>query len=121
WHDLVLHIISRHVSPGEALHISQAYLLKPHEEGQLPYRPLVRPLPHPDAAVRDIELWMTKHFRESRAVAGAVKHSRPAERTLKRRFKASTGLAMIDYLQNLRIEEAKRLLESSTRSADAIS
>ena len=121
WHDLVLHIISRHVSPGEALHISQAYLLKPHEEGQLPYRPLVRPLPHPDAAVRETELWMTKHFRERRAVAGAVKYSRLAERTLKRRFKAATGLALIDYLQNLRIEEAKRLLESSTRSADTIS
>ena len=121
WHDLVLHILSRHASPGEALHIAQAYLLKPHEEGQLPYRPLVKPLPHPDAAIRDTELWLTKHFRESRAVAGAVKHSRLPERTLKRRFKASTGLTLMDYLQNLRIEEAKRLLESSKRSADAIS
>jgi len=121
WHDLVLHIISRHVSPAEALHIAQAYLLKPHEEGQLPYRPLVKPLPHPDAAVRDTELWLTKHFRERRAVAGAVRRSRLAERTLKRRFKASTGLTLIDYLQNLRIEEAKRLLESSKRAADTIS
>jgi len=121
WHDLVLHIISRHVSPGEALHIAQAYLLKPHHEGQLPYRPLVRPLPHPDAAVRDCEIWLTKHFRGIGAVARAVKHSRLAERTLKRRFKAATGLTLIDYLQNLRIEEAKRLLESSKRSADSIS
>jgi len=121
WHDLVLHIISRHVSPGEALHIAQAYLLKPHEEGQLPYRPLVRPLPHPDAAVRDTELWLTRHFGESHAVAGAVKHSRLPERTLKRRFKTATGLTLIDYLQNLRIEEAKRRLESSKRSADTIS
>lgn len=121
WHDLVLHIISRHVGPAEAQHIAQAYLLKTHEEGQLPYRPLVKPLPHPDAAVRECELWLTKHFRESRAVARVVAHSRLAERTLKRRFKAATGLALIDYLQNLRIEEAKRLLGSSKRSADAIS
>ena len=121
WHDLVLHIIRRHVSPGEALHVAQAYLLKPHEEGQLPYRSLVKPLPHPDAAIRDTELWLTKHFRQSRAVAGAVRHSRLAERTLKRRFKASTGLTLMDYLQNLRIEEAKRLLDSSKRPADEIS
>jgi transcriptional regulator GlxA family with amidase domain len=121
WHDLVLHIIARHVGPAEALHIAQAYLLKPHEEGQLPYRPLVKPLPHPDAAIRDCELWLTKHFRESRAVARAVGQSHLAERTLKRRFKAATGLTLIDYLQNLRLEEAKRLLESSKRAADAIS
>lgn len=121
WHDLALHIIARHVSPGEALWIAKVYLLKPHEEGQLPYRPLVKPQPHPDSAVRDCEIWLTRHFRESGAVAGAVKHSRLAERTLKRRFKAVTGLALIDYLQNLRIEEAKRLLESSNRSADDVS
>jgi transcriptional regulator GlxA family with amidase domain len=121
WHDLALHIISRHVSPGEALRIAKVYLLKPHEEGQLPYRPLVKPQPHADSAVRDCEIWLTKHFHESGAVGRVVKHSRIAERTLKRRFKAVTGLTLIDYLQNLRIEEAKRLLESSQRSADEIS
>jgi transcriptional regulator GlxA family with amidase domain len=71
--------------------------------------------------VRDCEVWLTKHLHESGAVARVVKYSRIAERTLKRRFKAVTGLTLIDYLQNLRIEEAKRLLESSKRSADEIS
>ena len=121
WHDLALHIISRHASPGEAMRVAKVYLLKWHEEGQLPYRPLVKPQPHPDSAVRDSELWLTRHFRESNAVARAVKQSRLAGRTLKRRFKAATGLTLIDYLQNLRIEEAKRLLEVSPRSADEIS
>jgi len=121
WHDLALHIISRHVSPGEALRIAKVFLLKSHDEGQLPYRPLVKPLPHSDSVVRDCEVWLTKHFHESGAVARVVNYSRIAERTLKRRFKAMTGLTLIDYLQNLRIEAAKRLLESSKRSADEIS
>jgi len=121
WHDLVLHIISRHIGPGEALRISKIYLLKAHDEGQLPYRALVKPRQHPDSAVRDSEVWLAKHFAESGAVAGAVRHSKLAERTLKRRFKAATGLTIIDYLQNLRIEEAKRLLESSDVSADEVS
>jgi transcriptional regulator GlxA family with amidase domain len=43
------------------------------------------------------------------------------ERTLKRRFKNATGTTLIDYLQNLRIEEAKRLLETSQTSVDNIS
>jgi transcriptional regulator GlxA family with amidase domain len=121
WHDLALHIISRHASTGEALRIAKVFLFKPHDEGQLPYQQLVKPLPHSDSAVRDCEVWLTKHFHESGAVVRVVKYSGIAERTLKRRFKAATGLALIDYLQNLRIEEAKRLLESSTRSADEIS
>lgn len=121
WHDLALHIIARHVSPGEALRIAKVYLLKWHDEGQLPYTPLVRQQPHADAVVRSCEDWLAGHFREPGAVARVVRHARIPERTLKRRFKAATGLALIDYLQNLRIEEAKRLLESSQRAAEEIS
>lgn len=121
WHDLALHIIARHVSPGEAMRIAKVYLLKWHDEGQLPYAPLVRPQPHGDAAVRDCEAWLRDHFREPGAVARVVGRARLPERTLKRRFKQATGLALIDYLQNLRIEEAKRLLESSERAVDDIS
>jgi len=121
WHDLVLHIIARHASPTEAIRIAKVYLLKTHDDGQLPYRPLVRPLPHSDSIIRDCETWLRKHFRETNAVARTVQHSRMPERTLKRRFKAATGVSFIDYLQNLRIEEAKGLLESSKRSADDIS
>ncbi|HJS77349.1 MAG TPA: helix-turn-helix domain-containing protein [Burkholderiales bacterium] len=121
WHDLALHIIGRHASPGEALRIAKVYLLKWHDEGQLPYTPLVRIQPHADAAVSSCEKWLAQHFRETAAVARVVRHAQVPERTLKRRFKAATGLALIDYVQNLRIEEAKRLLESTARAAEEIS
>jgi transcriptional regulator GlxA family with amidase domain len=121
WHDLALHIISRHVTPGEALRMAKVYLLKWHDEGQLPYEPLVRPQPHSDATVRACEAWLRDHFRETGAVARAVGHAGIPERSLKRRFKQATGLALMDYLQNLRVEEAKRLLESGERAVDEIS
>jgi transcriptional regulator GlxA family with amidase domain len=120
WHDLALHIIARHVNPGEAMRIAQVYLLKWHDEGQLPYEPLVRQQPHADAAVRACEHWLKEHFREPAAVSGAVASTEVPERSLKRRFKAATGLAIIDHVQNLRIEEAKRRLESSDEAADEI-
>jgi transcriptional regulator GlxA family with amidase domain len=121
WHDLALHIISRHASPGEAMRIAKVYLLKWHAEGQLPYEPLVRPQPHDDAVVKACEVWLGAHFRRAGAVARVVGQSGVPERTVKRRFKQATGLALIDYVQNLRIEEAKRLLETSDRPVDDIS
>jgi transcriptional regulator GlxA family with amidase domain len=121
WHDLALHVIARHASPGEAMRIAKVYLLKWHDEGQLPYEPLVRPQPHADAVVRACEDWLRQHFQEQNVVARAVVRAGVPERTLKRRFKAATGLALIDYVQNLRIEEAKRLLETSDQAVDEIS
>jgi transcriptional regulator GlxA family with amidase domain len=121
WHDLALHIIARHCSPGEALRIAKVYLLKLHGEGQLPYEGLVRQAPHADSVVRACEAWLARHFREPHAVNRAVEALGVPERTLKRRFKAATGTTLIDLVQNLRIEEAKRLLESTETAAEEIS
>ena len=107
--------------PKEALRIAKVYLLKWHAEGQLPYESLTRVQPHADALVRECEAWLGEHFRESSAVGRVATRSRVPSRTLKRRFKDATGLTLIDYVQNLRIEEAKRLLEQGDRSADDIS
>ncbi|MBS7662161.1 helix-turn-helix domain-containing protein [Pseudomonas lalucatii] len=121
WHDLALHIIARHGSPGEALRVAKVYLLKWHGEGQLPYAPLVRRTLHGDTVVRACEEWLTGHFRETAVIHRVVEQARVPERTLKRRFKAATGTSLIAYLQNLRIEEAKRLLETGSLAVDEIS
>lgn len=120
WHDLAIHIIARHCSPGEALRIAKVYMLKLHDEGQLPYASLVRARPHADAAVRAVEQWLAEHFNEPDVVMRAVAVSGLPERTIKRRFKAATGSSLLDRAQNQRIEAAKRLLETDDAPFDAI-
>lgn len=121
WHDLAIHIISRHASSGEALRIAKVYLLKWHGEGQLPYASLVRSAPHADSMVRRCEQWLKQHYKQADALRQLVEHAEIPERTLKRRFKAATDSTLIEYIQNLRIEEAKRLLEEEQISVDDIS
>lgn len=121
WHDLAIHIIARHCSPGEALRIAKVYLLKWHGEGQLPYETLVRNNPHGDSVVRNCETWLAEHFKERAVIQRVIENFNVPERTLKRRFKVATGSSLMDHLQNLRVEEAKRLLESSEFPVDEIS
>ncbi len=120
WHDLAIHIIARHLSPGEAMRIAKVYLLKWHNEGQLPYAALVRQQPHADSVVRQCEDWLEANCRAADAVTQVVAVSGIPERTLKRRFKAATGTTLIGYVQNLRVEEAKRQLETEAMSFEAI-
>lgn len=121
WHDLALHLIARHVGPGEALRIAKVYLLKWHDEGELPYTALVRPLPHGDGIVRKVETFLKDHFQDADAIAEAVKASGIPERTLKRRFKAAAGVPLIDFLQNVRVEHGKLLLETTGLPVEDIS
>jgi transcriptional regulator GlxA family with amidase domain len=121
WHDLALHIIARYAGPAEAMRIAKVYLLKWHAEGDLPFESLVRRAGHDDAVVRSCEDWLEEHFTEKDALQVAVANAGIPERTLKRRFKQATGCTLIDYLQNLRVEEAKRLLETGALPLDEIS
>ena len=62
--------------------------------------------------MRSCEAWLKEHFRDSEPVSRVVAHVGLPERSIKRRFKSATGETLIDRVQNLRIEEAKRMLET---------
>ena len=121
WHDLALHLIARYASPGEALNIAKVYLLKWHSETELPFASLVRFVPHGDSVVKKCEKWLQLHFIEIDAIPQVTELAGIPERTLKRRFKSATGSSLIAYLQNLRVEEAKHLLETTDTPVDEIS
>jgi transcriptional regulator GlxA family with amidase domain len=121
WHDLMLHIISRHISPGEAMRIAKVYLLKLHTEGQLPYATLTRNIVHTDGAVLELEESIKVKFREHDLIRQLIRDSGLPERTLKRRFKKATGQTLIEYIQNLRVEEAKHHLETTRTAINDIS
>jgi transcriptional regulator GlxA family with amidase domain len=70
--------------------------------------------------VRECEAALKQNYREANAVTKCVMQSPVPERTLKRRFKTATGISIIDYVQNLRIEEAKQLLEDTDLAIDEI-
>lgn len=64
WHDLAIHIISRHCSPGEALRIAKVYLFKWHGEGQ-------RPMPAWCAVSRTRIRWFGKPRHGSPRISGS--------------------------------------------------
>ena len=121
WHDLVLYLIARHVGTTAAQTIARYFALQWHHEGLAPYIVFQGRRDHGDAVVSDAQEWLATRFSVAAPVEEMVKRSGIPERTFKRRFKEATGFAPIDYVQRLRIEDAKRRLERTDASADEIS
>ena len=67
------------------------------------------------------EKWLEEHHAEQGVIPRVVELANIPERTLKRRFKVATGSSLIERTQDLRVEEAKRLLEAGTMPVDEIS
>jgi len=121
WHDLVLYLIARHVGATAAQTVARFFALQWHHDGLAPYIVFQGRNDHGDAAIAEAQSWLSTHFSVASPVEGMVKRSGLAERTFKRRFTEATGLAPIDYVQRLRIEDAKRRLERTEAPADEIS
>lgn len=120
WHDLVLYLIARFEGPEEAQRIAKLYLLQWHSEGQLPYASLTAGRNREDKVIAECQIWAADNYHDPQPVAGMVARSGLTERSFLRRFRAATGLSPRDYVQNLRVEEAKHLLERTDLTVEEI-
>jgi transcriptional regulator GlxA family with amidase domain len=121
WHDLVLYLIARLVSPTSAQAISRFMLLQWHGDGQAPYVAFNPPLDHGDAIVRELQHWLKRNYALANPLEEMQQRSGLSIRSFKRRFTAATGMPPIRYVQNVRVEEAKRRLERTQTPVAEIS
>jgi transcriptional regulator GlxA family with amidase domain len=120
WEDLALYLISRLCGPEEAVRTAKIYSLSPRHEGQLHFTAMAQRLQDVDSVVQACQAWVADHYHDDHPVAGMIARSGLTPRTFARRFRAATGYGPMDYVQALRIEEAKQLLERSRKSVDDI-
>lgn len=113
WQDLALYLIGRYCGPAEAVRASKIFVIGDRSDGQLPFAAMTRPRKHEDIAIAECQLWIADHYAEPAPVMRMVQQTGLPERTFKRRFKIATGYTPVDYVQALRIEEAKQMLETS--------
>ena len=121
WHDLVLYLIARYAGATAAQQVARMFALQWHQDGLTPYMVFDGKRDHGDAEIQGAQDWVSRHFAVANPVEEMVKRSKLAARTFKRRFTTATGLAPLDYVQRLRIEDAKRRLERTDASVDEIS
>lgn len=121
WQDLALYLIARFCGAEEAARVARLFLLGDRGYGQLPFASMARPRQHSDAVISRIQEWLVDNYAVSNPVSAMVERSGLPVRSFKRRFSAATGYTPVEYVQALRIEEAKQILESEATAIEEIS
>jgi transcriptional regulator GlxA family with amidase domain len=121
WHDLALYLIAKYVGPATAQASARVFLWEWHRDGQAAFRVFSPPTDHGDAAILAAQRAIADSYAVSSPVEEMVRWSGLAPRTFKRRFQAATGHTPIGYVQRIRVERAKRLLEASDEPIEEIS
>jgi transcriptional regulator GlxA family with amidase domain len=120
WMDLALYIIARSVGVEEAMQVARINLIDWHQIGQQPFARLARTRQVEDAIVARCQNWIAENYQLPNPVSAMVRLSGLAERTFKRRFQAATGMAPLEYVHALRLEESKHMLETGEEPIEAI-
>lgn len=111
WHDLAFYLIARFCGYRHAIETAKVFLLTDHTEGQSPYAVMTRSIDATDAVIANCQAWIAEHYEVDNPVERMVALSGLKTRTFARRFRSATGYTPMDYVQALRIEEAKQELE----------
>jgi transcriptional regulator GlxA family with amidase domain len=120
WHDLALYLIASHVGPSAAQSMARLLMLEWHGSGQAPYMDFAPRTKHEDALIGRVQRWIAEHYMVADPVAEMVERSQLPRRTFVRRFRDATGMPPINYVQSLRVAEARRRLERTNLSVKEI-
>lgn len=120
WHDLALHVIARFGGAELAYEAAKFFMFQWHRDGQALYVDFEEPLDHGDGAVLRAQAWLANNWSSPNPVEAMTEQSGLSERSFKRRFRRATGHSPIAYVQQLRVQRAKRMLARTRDPIDDI-
>ena len=113
WFDLVLRLIERYCGHKVAADTAKAHVVDFTRGNQAAYAPLQRRKFHHDDEIRNVQDWIERHYASDVNIQALAKRASMSPRTLIRRFKTATQQTPQRYLQQVRLEHAKRLLSDT--------
>jgi AraC family transcriptional regulator, transcriptional activator FtrA len=119
--DLCLHLVRQEHGSEIATRLARRMVVPPQRSGgQAQY--VDAPVPkRPDAATLEPVLsWLVEHLDQQSSVEDLARRAHMAPRTFARRFRAETGTTPHDWITTQRVLLARRLLEETDLSVDAV-
>lgn len=113
-------VLGHFVGQATALQCARSMLIDLSQTTQTPLLPLISERTHQDALVQRAQNWLQEHMAEAVRISDLAQQLAVSERTLVRRFQAALQQSPLTYLQSLRIDTARALLEAGDLSTAQI-
>jgi transcriptional regulator GlxA family with amidase domain len=118
--DLVLALID-HFGDSDLRQVtSKVLVMENNRSSQSPYVAAVLMREDKHGIVARARRWLNQHLDQPWSMAELAAHCHTSQRTLLRRFQDEAGMSPVQYAQQLRIERAKALLDSTKLSFEEI-
>ncbi|MGP9548023.1 GlxA family transcriptional regulator [Psychrobacter sp. AOP7-D1-21] len=111
FYDLGLLLIERYCGREISTQVAKTQIIDSKRGSQNSYTNVTLHKPHSDHVIKQVQEYIEENFQHSLQVSRLAAMVNITPRTLNSRFQSCVAMRPIEYIQAVRIEQAKRLLE----------
>ncbi len=118
--NLMLHLVEKYCGRGAAVYISKFFEIEFDRDNQNQFAIFQGQKDHEDEAIRQAQLYIEGNVTERISVEALALKFAISRRNFVRRFKKATQNTPLEYIQRVKMEAAKRSLESTQKNVNEV-
>ncbi|UKJ08539.1 GlxA family transcriptional regulator [Solitalea lacus] len=118
--NLLLHLIEKYTDRETAVYAAKYFVIDIDRNFQSPFIVFHGQKDHSDEAVKNIQEYIEQHYKDKLTVEQLADKFNISRRTFERRFRKATRNTVAEYIQKVKIEGAKKLLEIGRKSISEV-
>lgn len=118
--NLLLYIFEKHLDRGVSILASKMFEIDIERKSQNPYMIFIGQKKHGDELVLKAQEFIENNPTENYTVDKISENLNVGRRTFERRFKKCTGNSILEYIQRVKVEFAKKHLEAGRKTVNEI-
>ena len=118
--NLLVYLVEKYAGRDVAIMISKAFMIDIDRTSQSPFIIFEGQKAHEDETIRKAQEFIEKNFEEKITVDQLADMFAVGRRSLERRFKKATSNTVSEYIQRVKIEAAKKDLETGRKNINEV-
>jgi transcriptional regulator GlxA family with amidase domain len=118
--NLVLYLIEKFAGRDVAIYCSKIFQVDWGRRSQTPFIIFTGQKSHADEEIRQAQALIEERYRDRLSVNEIIADIGIGRRTFERRFKKETGNTVMEYIQRVKVEAAKRELEKGYKTVNEV-
>jgi transcriptional regulator GlxA family with amidase domain len=118
--NLLLHLVEKYTNRELAILASKFFVLDIDRTSQSPFTIFKGQKIHEDDEIKKVQEFIETHFADKISVDELCDKFAIGRRTFERRFKKATNNSVMEYMQRVKIEAAKKQLETGRRTVNEV-
>jgi len=118
--NLLLHLVEKYTNRELAILASKFFVLDIDRNTQSPFSIFKGQKIHEDGEIKKVQEFIETHYADKISVDELCKQFALGRRTFERRFKKATNNSVVEYMQRVKIEAAKKQLETGRKTVNEV-